>query len=68
MKDDHGFMVEPSCGVTMAAVYSQILPGALDKKGYDTKSGPIVLIVCGGSDISPEILQDFRAQFGITSC
>lgn len=66
LADDHGFMVEPSCGVTMASVYSNLLPGVLEKNGIDSTAGPIVLIVCGGSDISQEILKDFAEQFELT--
>jgi len=63
LADDHGFMVEPSCGVTMASVYSQILPDVLENNGYNSRSGPIVLIVCGGSDVSPQILDNFAEMF-----
>lgn len=64
--DDHGFLVEPSCGVTMAAVYSKLLPEALESRGYRTDNGPIVLIGCGGSDISHEILQDLATMFDLS--
>lgn len=63
--DDHQMLVEPSCGVTMAAVYSKLLPSVLNKYGYDSSSGPLVLVICGGSDISQDILQNFINTFGM---
>ncbi|ODN04947.1 L-serine dehydratase/L-threonine deaminase [Orchesella cincta] len=66
LADDHGFLVEPSCGVTMASVYSKVLPEALESRGYRTDNGPIVLITCGGSDISHEILKDLADMFDIS--
>jgi len=63
--DDHGFLVEPSCGVTLASIYSKVLPAAIEKNENGT-NGPIVLIVCGGSDMSHEILSEFAATFELT--
>lgn len=61
--DDQGFLVEPSCGVTLASVYSGLLPSVLESTGYHSE-GPIVLVVCGGSDVNQEILEDFKNTFG----
>ena len=63
--DDHGILVEPSCGVSLATIYSNALPGLLDENGFDSKAGPIVIIVCGGSDITPEILLDYVKMFDL---
>jgi len=61
--DDQGFLVEPSCGVTLASVYGGVLPSVLESSGYHTE-GPMVLVVCGGSDINQEILEEFKDKFG----
>lgn len=50
----------------MAAVYSKVLPEALERRGYRTDNGPIILIVCGGSDISHEILQELSDMFDLS--
>jgi len=63
LADDHGLMVEPSCGVTVSSVYSQLLPGIMEDQGYDSKAGPLVLIMCGGSDITLDILQSYRDKY-----
>jgi L-serine/L-threonine ammonia-lyase len=66
LADDHALLVEPSCGITMASIYSNVLPGALERRGIRTDQGPIVLIVCGGTDISHEILQEFSQMFDLS--
>jgi L-serine/L-threonine ammonia-lyase len=64
--DDHAFLVELSCGVTLAALYSGLLPSVLEEsKNGSVGDGPIVLIVCGGSDTTPDILQEFAQMFEI---
>jgi L-serine/L-threonine ammonia-lyase len=64
LSEDHGMMVEPACGVTLAAVYSNILPAILEREGYSS-AGPIVLIVCGGSDITLEVLRSYEDKYEI---
>lgn len=56
-------MVEPSCGVTVASVYSNVLPGILEQHGCDSRAGPIVLIVCGGSDVTVETLLNYKQKY-----
>jgi hypothetical protein len=51
----------------MASIYSKLLPDILEKNNFDSKSGPIVLVVCGGSDVSQDILQEFAEKFGMPS-
>jgi len=64
LAEDHAMLVEPSCGVTVASVYSKVLPSILERHGYDSKVGPIILIICGGSDVTLEMLQNFEDKFG----
>lgn len=64
--DDHGFLVEPSCGITLASIYSEVLPKVIEDREFKTNKGPIVLIVCGGSDMSHEILEDLATRFDLS--
>ena len=69
VSDDHAILVEPSCGATLATVYSKHLPALLESNvdgSNSNRDGPCVLVVCGGSDTTPEILNDFAKQFGLT--
>lgn len=63
--DDHGMLVEYSCGASLAAIYSKYLPGLLDENGYNSNAGPIVIIVCGGSDVTPQMLIDIAKDFDL---
>nr|XP_048278510.1 serine dehydratase-like isoform X2 [Myodes glareolus] len=62
--DDERILVEPACGAALAAVYSGIL-GRLQAEG---RLGPalasIVVIVCGGNNISSQQLQELKTQLG----
>lgn len=53
--DDHRLLVEPACGAALAIVYDQhpIL------EQYKT----VVVIVCGGSGVSLELLQKWKLKF-----
>ncbi|CAG7723597.1 unnamed protein product [Allacma fusca] len=61
--DDHTFLVEPAAGVSLATVYSQLLPEILSERGFNISDGPVVIIVCGGCDINLEILWDHATKF-----
>lgn len=62
---DHRFLVEPSCGAALAAAYT---PGLFAKTfPHLKKNSNIVMIVCGGSNINFEILEQFKNQFGVGS-
>jgi len=63
LADDHGLMVEPSCGVTVASVYSSLLPDIIEEHGFESRAGPVVLIICGGSDITVETLLDYKEKY-----
>ncbi|KAF9428375.1 hypothetical protein BGZ94_002593 [Podila epigama] len=59
--DDHRFLVEPSCGAALAGIYvPNLLSEALPNLNKDSN---IVVIVCGGSNINLEQLENFRKQF-----
>jgi len=61
--DDERCLVEVSCGAGLACVYQKI--DAL-KKILDGKKDPIILvIVCGGSAVSLEFIEQWKKQFGL---
>ncbi|KAG0347738.1 hypothetical protein BG004_007076 [Podila humilis] len=61
--NDHRFLVEPSCGAALAAAYT---PGLFSKSIPNLeKESNIVVIVCGGSNISYEQLDQFKKQFNV---
>ena len=60
--DDERMLVEAACAVSLAPCYepdvlSRVLPGL-------TARSRIVIIVCGGSNVSLEILEGYRRKFG----
>ena len=63
--DDHLFLVSPSAGSTLAAAYSGILEG-LQKDGH-LPSGrlQVVIIVCGGNEVSFEEIKRWRHLFDL---
>jgi L-serine/L-threonine ammonia-lyase len=65
--DDTRLLVEVACGATIAPVYNGDLRKTLGKGLNDEewKQKNIVLIVCGGSNISLEILNKYRDTYGV---
>ncbi|XP_055741933.1 L-serine dehydratase/L-threonine deaminase-like [Salvelinus fontinalis] len=65
--DDEKVLVEPACGAALAAVYCDIIP-RLQKEGKLAQDlGPVVIVVCGGNNISMEQLQKLKQQLGMSS-
>lgn len=67
--DDARVLVEPACGATLASAYAgptalraAIAPHADDESWARTN---VVLVVCGGSGISMDMLAGYRARFGV---
>lgn len=65
--DDARILVESACGATIAPVYNGDLKKYLGKdlsdKAWAGKN--IVVIVCGGSNVSLEMLEKYKVQFGV---
>ena len=60
--DDERMLVEPACGVSLSLCYT----GQLTKALPDLRSDScVVVIVCGGSTISLEILEEYRKAYGV---
>lgn len=52
--EDHKHIVEPACGAALAAIYQNKMPVEL------TPSSNVVVIVCGGTATSLEMLDSYR--------
>lgn len=59
--------MEPACGAALAAVYSGVL-GRLQKEGKlaGQMGGPVVVVVCGGNNISIEQLRRLKQKLGLS--
>ncbi|KAL0979404.1 hypothetical protein UPYG_G00184610 [Umbra pygmaea] len=65
--DDEKILVEPACGAALAAVYSYVIP-RLQKEGkLALNLGPVVIVVCGGNNISIEQLHQLKKQLAMLS-
>uniref|UniRef100_A0AAY4ARA9 L-serine ammonia-lyase n=2 Tax=Denticeps clupeoides TaxID=299321 RepID=A0AAY4ARA9_9TELE len=65
--DDEKVLVEPACGAALAAVYSGVI-GRLQSEGKLPRAlGSVVVIVCGGNNISLKLLQQHKENLGLTS-
>ncbi|XP_069475332.1 L-serine dehydratase/L-threonine deaminase-like [Ambystoma mexicanum] len=63
--DDEKILVEPACGAALAAVYSNVVQ-RLQKEGkLKTELGPVVIVVCGGNNITLGQLARLKEQLGI---
>lgn len=61
---DERMMVEPSCGATLAAIYSGVIK-KLQKEGKLGCIKSALAIVCGGKLVSLDLLQAWKEQFGL---
>ncbi|GAB6022527.1 hypothetical protein CHUAL_006634 [Chamberlinius hualienensis] len=60
--DDHRFLVEPACGAGLSAIYKGIINQLIDNCDVLLNDGPIVAIVCGGSNATLGALQRWKTQ------
>ncbi|KAI1197270.1 tryptophan synthase beta subunit-like PLP-dependent enzyme [Nemania serpens] len=65
--DDERLLVEVACGATLSSVYKGILRAALAPDADDERwaATNVVLVVCGGSGISMDMLARYREEFGV---
>ncbi|OXG89891.1 L-serine ammonia-lyase [Cryptococcus neoformans A2-102-5] len=61
--DDERILVEPACGATLALVYTGRLREVMKERL--TEDSKVVLVVCGGSNISLEVLQRYKVEYGL---
>lgn len=65
--DDEKILVEPACGAALAAVYSGVLKRLQhDGKLAERMAGPVIVVVCGGNNISFGQLQKLKKQLGLS--
>ncbi|MBN3309336.1 L-serine dehydratase/L-threonine deaminase [Amia ocellicauda] len=65
--DDEKILVEPACGAALAAVYNNTI-GKLQEEGKLSRDlGPVVVVVCGGNNITLGQLQRLKEQLGLPS-
>ncbi|KAI5613015.1 serine dehydratase-like, partial [Silurus asotus] len=65
--DDEKILVEPACGAALAAIYCNIIKRLQKENKLSEELGPVVVVVCGGNNISIEQLQKLKKQLGMTS-
>lgn len=65
--DDEKILVEPACGAALAAVYSHVVKKLQAQGKLQTPLASLVVVVCGGSNISLAQLQALKAQLGMKS-
>lgn len=63
--DDEKILVEPACGAALAAVYSHVIQKLQGEGKLRAPLSSIVVIVCGGSNISLGQLQALKEQLGM---
>lgn len=57
--------MEPACGAALAAVYSRVVQKLQGEGKLRTPLSSLVVIVCGGSNISLAQLRDLKQQLGM---
>ena len=61
LTDDERMMVEPACGVNVALCYDGRLLHFLPWLDQDSK---VIIVLCGGSDVSLETLLEYKSTYG----
>lgn len=64
--DDERILVEPACGVSIAPAYNDSLHSLLlpSLPPDEFAKRNIVLVVCGGSNVTLQILEEYRQKYG----
>lgn len=63
--DDEKVLVEPACGAALAAVYCGVIKRLQHEGKLAQDLGPVVIVVCGGNNISMEQLIRLKKQLGV---
>uniref|UniRef100_A0A3P9K7I5 L-serine deaminase n=1 Tax=Oryzias latipes TaxID=8090 RepID=A0A3P9K7I5_ORYLA len=63
--DDEKILVEPACGAALSAVYSHIIRKLQSEGKLAKELGPVVVVVCGGNNISMEELRKLKKKLGM---
>lgn len=62
LADDERILVELACGVNVALCYDGRLERALGRPLH--KEDNIIIVLCGGSGVSLDMIQEWKAEFG----
>ncbi|KAM4827653.1 L-serine dehydratase/L-threonine deaminase [Thomomys bottae] len=65
--DDEKTLVEPACGAALAAVYSRVVKKLQTAGKLPVPLSSLVVIVCGGSNISLAQLRALQTQLGMAN-
>lgn len=65
LADDEKILVEPACGAALAAVYSHVVKKLQGEGKLRAPLPNLVVIVCGGSNISLAQLWSLKEQLGM---
>lgn len=63
--DDHRILVPPSCGASLATLYGDSIKELQGKGALSPLLKNIVIIVCGGSGVNLETIQQWKTQYNI---
>jgi L-serine/L-threonine ammonia-lyase len=63
--DDHRFLVSPSCGAALAAIYEGILADLQAKGSLPEGKLNVVVIVCGGNEVTLKELDHWKEEFDL---
>ncbi|XP_054156367.1 serine dehydratase-like [Oppia nitens] len=63
--NEHRFLVEPACGASLAALYTGLVSKLFADSCGKYSDGPVVVIVCGGCDVTLDKLSDWKQQFNL---
>ncbi|KAL8180456.1 UNVERIFIED_CONTAM: hypothetical protein K2H54_024756 [Gekko kuhli] len=63
--DDERMLVEPACGASLALLYSGHIQRLQEEGRLSRTLDSIVIIVCGGSSIQMDMLQNLKNQLGM---
>ncbi|XP_006265885.3 L-serine dehydratase/L-threonine deaminase [Alligator mississippiensis] len=63
--DDEKILVEPACGAALSAVYSNVVQRLQAEGKLDAMLSSLVIIVCGGNNISVTELQHLKKKLSI---
>ncbi|GFR59248.1 serine dehydratase [Elysia marginata] len=65
LAEDHRFLVEPACGASLAAVYSDVVAALSNSGQLPAKINSVLVIVCGGAIVSTEALEQWKKDFSL---
>lgn len=63
--DDHRILVPPACGASLAAVYGDSISTLQESGALSQQLHNIVIIVCGGSGVNLDTIQQWRTKYDI---